>query len=97
MHVLTFAEVVHYLQIMFSMSQGKRPDVGEETLPLDIPYRELMVSLMESAWAPNPEERPSFSSEFLCMIGNSAALATLCCCIFVAPAEVLLLLPCQLY
>lgn len=65
MRVLTFADVIHHLQIMFSMSQGKRPDVGEETLPLDIPYRELMVSLMESAWAPNPEERPSFSSEFL--------------------------------
>uniref|UniRef100_A0A8C6VL24 Receptor-interacting serine/threonine-protein kinase 2 n=1 Tax=Naja naja TaxID=35670 RepID=A0A8C6VL24_NAJNA len=68
-----FEDVVHYLQIMFSMSQGKRPDVGEETLPLDIPYRELAVSLMESAWAPNPEERPSFSR---CLIDLESVMRT---------------------
>uniref|UniRef100_A0A1W7RDF6 Receptor-interacting serine/threonine-protein kinase 2 n=1 Tax=Agkistrodon contortrix contortrix TaxID=8713 RepID=A0A1W7RDF6_AGKCO len=68
-----FEDVIHHLQIMFSMSRGKRPDVGEETLPLDIPYRELMVSLMESAWAPNPEERPSFSR---CLIELESVMRT---------------------
>ncbi|XP_045141919.1 receptor-interacting serine/threonine-protein kinase 2 [Echinops telfairi] len=55
-----FEEVTNPLQIMYSVSQGHRPDTGEESLPLDIPHRALMISLIESGWAQNPDERPSF-------------------------------------
>ncbi|XP_075405627.1 receptor-interacting serine/threonine-protein kinase 2 [Tenrec ecaudatus] len=55
-----FEEVTNPLQIMYSVSQGRRPDTDEESLPLDIPHRALMVSLIESGWAQNPDERPSF-------------------------------------
>ncbi|XP_010976526.1 receptor-interacting serine/threonine-protein kinase 2 isoform X2 [Camelus dromedarius] len=55
-----FEEVTNPLQIMYSVSQGHRPDTKEETLPCDIPHRALMVSLIESGWAQNPDERPSF-------------------------------------
>uniref|UniRef100_A0A6J0V9D6 Receptor-interacting serine/threonine-protein kinase 2 n=1 Tax=Pogona vitticeps TaxID=103695 RepID=A0A6J0V9D6_9SAUR len=56
-----FEDVINPLQIMYSVSQGRRPNTGEEYLPFDIPHRGLMVSLMESGWAQNPDERPSFS------------------------------------
>ncbi|KAJ7338977.1 hypothetical protein JRQ81_012879 [Phrynocephalus forsythii] len=56
-----FEDVINPLQIMYSVSQGRRPNTGEEYLPFDIPHRELMVSLIESGWAQNPNERPSFS------------------------------------
>ncbi|XP_023554842.1 receptor-interacting serine/threonine-protein kinase 2 [Octodon degus] len=55
-----FEEVTNPLQIMYSVSQGRRPDTNEETLPLDIPHRPLMISLIERGWAQNPDERPSF-------------------------------------
>ncbi|KAM8787069.1 receptor-interacting serine/threonine-protein kinase 2 isoform 1-T1 [Rhynchonycteris naso] len=55
-----FEEVTNPLQIMYSVSQGHRPDTSEESLPFDIPHRALMVSLIESGWAQNPDERPSF-------------------------------------
>lgn len=61
MFVLT--EVTNPLQIMYSVSQGHRPDTSEESLPFDIPHRALMISLIESGWAQNPDERPSFLSE----------------------------------
>lgn len=55
-----FEEVTNPLQIMYSVSQGRRPDTNEESLPLDIPHRALMISLIERGWAQNPDERPSF-------------------------------------
>ncbi|XP_077627474.1 receptor-interacting serine/threonine-protein kinase 2 isoform X1 [Crocuta crocuta] len=55
-----FEEVTNPLQIMYSVSQGRRPDTNEENLPFDIPHRALMISLIESGWAQNPDERPSF-------------------------------------
>ncbi|XP_075861289.1 receptor-interacting serine/threonine-protein kinase 2 isoform X2 [Microcebus murinus] len=55
-----FEEVINPLQIMYSVSQGHRPDTSEESLPYDIPHRALMISLIESGWAQNPDERPSF-------------------------------------
>uniref|UniRef100_G3U3A2 Receptor-interacting serine/threonine-protein kinase 2 n=1 Tax=Loxodonta africana TaxID=9785 RepID=G3U3A2_LOXAF len=55
-----FEEVTNPLQIMYSVSQGHRPDTSEESLPFDIPHRPLMISLIESGWAQNPDERPSF-------------------------------------
>ncbi|XP_076780234.1 receptor-interacting serine/threonine-protein kinase 2 isoform X2 [Arvicanthis niloticus] len=55
-----FEEVTNPLQIMYSVSQGHRPDTSEENLPFDIPHRGLMISLIQSGWAQNPDERPSF-------------------------------------
>ncbi|XP_023581863.1 receptor-interacting serine/threonine-protein kinase 2 [Trichechus manatus latirostris] len=55
-----FEEVTNPLQIMYSVSQGHRPDTNEESLPFDIPHRALMISLIKSGWAQNPDERPSF-------------------------------------
>lgn len=62
--ISTLTDVINPLQIMYTVMQGKRPDTSEEYLPLDVPHRELMKSLMESSWAQNPDERPSFSSQF---------------------------------
>lgn len=61
---------------MYSVSQGKRPDTSEESLPLDIPHRTLMMSLMECGWAQNPDERPSFSSELQIYVVVRCAAAT---------------------
>ncbi|XP_055965985.1 receptor-interacting serine/threonine-protein kinase 2 isoform X2 [Sorex fumeus] len=55
-----FEGVINPLQIMYSVSKGHRPDINEENLPFDIPHRALMISLIESGWAQNPDERPSF-------------------------------------
>ncbi|KAM4689310.1 receptor-interacting serine/threonine-protein kinase 2 isoform 2-T2 [Discoglossus pictus] len=55
-----YEEATHPMQIMFSVSQGNRPDLSEETLPIDIPYRHVFISLMESGWAKDPDERPAF-------------------------------------
>ncbi|KAJ6663930.1 hypothetical protein lerEdw1_008884 [Lerista edwardsae] len=68
-----FEDVINPLQIMYSVSQGKRPDTSEESLPLDIPHRTLMMSLMECGWAQNPDERPSFSK---CLIELEPVLRT---------------------
>ncbi|XP_068942789.1 receptor-interacting serine/threonine-protein kinase 2 isoform X2 [Petaurus breviceps papuanus] len=55
-----FEEFMNPLQIMYSVSKGNRPDTERESLPLDIPHRAQMISLIESGWAQNPDERPSF-------------------------------------
>lgn len=55
-----FEGAVNPMQIMFSVSGGKRPDISAESLPLSIPHREKIIPLMTSAWAQNPDERPSF-------------------------------------
>ncbi|XP_062986987.1 receptor-interacting serine/threonine-protein kinase 2 [Elgaria multicarinata webbii] len=68
-----FEDVINPLQIMYSVSQGKRPDTSEEYLSLDIPYRRLMLSLMGSGWAQNPNERPLFSR---CLIELEPVLRT---------------------
>nr|XP_042700424.1 LOW QUALITY PROTEIN: receptor-interacting serine/threonine-protein kinase 2 [Chrysemys picta bellii] len=68
-----FEEVINPLQIMYSVSQGKRPDTSEETLSMDIPHRVLIVTLMASGWAQNPDERPSFSK---CLIDLEPVLRT---------------------
>ncbi|XP_024422299.2 receptor-interacting serine/threonine-protein kinase 2 [Desmodus rotundus] len=68
-----FEEVTNPLQIMYSVSQGHRPDTSEESLPFDIPHRALMISLIESGWAQNPDERPSFLK---CLIELEPVLRT---------------------
>ncbi|XP_010004719.1 PREDICTED: receptor-interacting serine/threonine-protein kinase 2 [Chaetura pelagica] len=55
-----FEEVINPLQIMYSVSQGQRLDLSEESLSMDIPHRVLIVRLIASGWAQNPDERPSF-------------------------------------
>ncbi|NWR43461.1 RIPK2 kinase, partial [Regulus satrapa] len=55
-----FEEVINPLQIMYSVSQGQRLDLSEGSLSMDIPHRGLIIRLMESGWAQNPDERPSF-------------------------------------
>lgn len=62
MSILT--EVINPLQIMYSVSQGQRLDLSEESLSMDIPHRVLIIRLIGSGWAQNPDERPSFLSEF---------------------------------
>ncbi|MXQ92294.1 hypothetical protein E5288_WYG014969 [Bos mutus] len=68
-----FEDVTNPLQIMYSVSQGHRPDTNEESLPFDIPHRALMISLIESGWAQNPDERPSFLK---CLIELEPVLRT---------------------
>ncbi|KAM5281218.1 receptor-interacting serine/threonine-protein kinase 2 [Ctenodactylus gundi] len=68
-----FEGVTNPLQIMYSVSQGHRPDTSEESLPVDIPHRSLMVSLIERGWAQNPDERPSFLK---CLIELEPVLRT---------------------
>ena len=58
---------------MYSVSQGHRPDTSEENLPFDIPHRSLMISLIQSGWAQNPDERPSFLK---CLIELEPVLRT---------------------
>ncbi|XP_075684188.1 receptor-interacting serine/threonine-protein kinase 2 [Rhinoderma darwinii] len=48
------------MQIMFSVAKGNRPDTSEESLHSDIPHRDLFVSLMQSGWANDPNDRPAF-------------------------------------
>ncbi|KAM8966850.1 receptor-interacting serine/threonine-protein kinase 2 [Pelodytes ibericus] len=48
------------MQIMFSVSKGNRPDISEESLPLDVHHRDVFVSLMQSGWANDPNDRPAF-------------------------------------
>ncbi|XP_043921323.1 receptor-interacting serine/threonine-protein kinase 2 [Protopterus annectens] len=55
-----FEEAVNPMQIMFSVMKGNRPDTSEESLPANIPFREVLVQLMSSGWAENPDERPPF-------------------------------------
>lgn len=62
MSILT--EVINPLQIMYSVSQGQRLDLSETSLSMDIPHRALVIRLIESGWAQNPDERPSFLSKF---------------------------------
>ncbi|XP_042529123.1 receptor-interacting serine/threonine-protein kinase 2 isoform X1 [Dipodomys spectabilis] len=68
-----FEDVTNPLQIMYSVSQGHRPDTEEASLPHDIPHRALMVSLIKSGWAQNPDERPSFLK---CLIELEPVLRT---------------------
>uniref|UniRef100_A0ABK0L8S4 Receptor-interacting serine-threonine kinase 2 n=1 Tax=Rattus norvegicus TaxID=10116 RepID=A0ABK0L8S4_RAT len=68
-----FEEVTNPLQIMYSVSQGHRPNTSEENLPFDIPHRGLMISLIQSGWAQNPDERPSFLK---CLIELEPVLRT---------------------
>ncbi|KFW79446.1 Receptor-interacting serine/threonine-protein kinase 2, partial [Manacus vitellinus] len=66
-------EVINPLQIMYSVSQGQRLDLSEESLSMDIPHRMLIIRLMESGWAQNPDERPSFLK---CLIDIEPVLRT---------------------
>ncbi|XP_050173479.1 receptor-interacting serine/threonine-protein kinase 2 [Myiozetetes cayanensis] len=68
-----FEEVIDPLQIMFSVSQGQRLDLSEESLSMDIPHRMLIIRLMESGWAQNPDKRPSFLK---CLIDLEPVLRT---------------------
>ncbi|XP_017393535.1 receptor-interacting serine/threonine-protein kinase 2 isoform X1 [Cebus imitator] len=68
-----FEDVTNPLQIMYSVSQGHRPVINEESLPYDTPHRAHMISLIESGWAQNPDERPSFLK---CLIELEPVLRT---------------------
>ncbi|NWQ63874.1 RIPK2 kinase, partial [Neopipo cinnamomea] len=68
-----FEEVIDPLQIMFSVSQGQRLDLSEESLSMDIPHRGIIIRLMESGWAQNPDKRPSFLK---CLIDIEPVLRT---------------------
>uniref|UniRef100_A0A8D2PD02 Receptor-interacting serine/threonine-protein kinase 2 n=1 Tax=Zosterops lateralis melanops TaxID=1220523 RepID=A0A8D2PD02_ZOSLA len=68
-----FEEVINPLQIMYSVSQGQRLDLSERSLSMDIPHRGLIIRLMESGWAQNPDERPSFLK---CLIDLEPVLRT---------------------
>ncbi|KAI1243493.1 hypothetical protein IHE44_0001119 [Lamprotornis superbus] len=68
-----FEEVINPLQIMYSVSQGQRLDLSEGSLSVDIPHRGLIIRLMESGWAQNPDERPSFLK---CIIDLEPVLRT---------------------
>ncbi|NXT25176.1 RIPK2 kinase, partial [Syrrhaptes paradoxus] len=68
-----FEEVVNPLQIMYSVSQGQRLDLSEEVLSMDIPHRVVITRLIESGWAQNPDERPSFLK---CLIDLEPVLRT---------------------
>ncbi|NXT36833.1 RIPK2 kinase, partial [Pelecanoides urinatrix] len=68
-----FEEVINPLQIMYSVSQGQRLDLSEESLSMDIPHRVLIIELIGSGWAQNPDERPSFSK---CLIDLEPVLRT---------------------
>ncbi|NXF53421.1 RIPK2 kinase, partial [Oceanites oceanicus] len=68
-----FEEVINPLQIMYSVSQGQRLDLSEESLSADIPHRALIIGLIGSGWAQNPDERPSFLK---CLIDLEPVLRT---------------------
>ncbi|XP_005150905.1 receptor-interacting serine/threonine-protein kinase 2 isoform X1 [Melopsittacus undulatus] len=68
-----FEEVINPLQIMYSVSQGQRLDLSEESLSMDIPHRVIIIKLIESGWAQNPDERPSFLK---CLIDLEPVLRT---------------------
>ncbi|NWY05254.1 RIPK2 kinase, partial [Nothoprocta ornata] len=68
-----FEEVINPLQIMYSVSQGQRLDLSEESLSMDIPHRALVTRLIASGWAHNPDERPSFLK---CLIDLEPVLRT---------------------
>ncbi|NXN14916.1 RIPK2 kinase, partial [Indicator maculatus] len=68
-----FEEVINPLQIMYSVSQGQRLDLSEKSLSMDIPHRALIIRLIGSGWAQNPDERPSFSK---CLIDLEPVLRT---------------------
>ncbi|NXP46278.1 RIPK2 kinase, partial [Heliornis fulica] len=68
-----FEEVINPLQIMYSVSQGQRLDLSEESLSMDIPHRALVIRLIGSGWAQNPDERPSFLK---CLIDLEPVLRT---------------------
>ncbi|NWU96419.1 RIPK2 kinase, partial [Upupa epops] len=68
-----FEEVINPLQIMYSVSQGRRLDLSEESLARSIPHRALIVRLIGSGWAQNPDERPSFLK---CLIDLEPVLRT---------------------
>ncbi|NWR94347.1 RIPK2 kinase, partial [Furnarius figulus] len=68
-----FEEVINPLQIMYSVSQGQRLDLTEGSLSMDIPHRMLVIRLVESGWAQNPDERPSFLK---CLIDLEPVLRT---------------------
>ncbi|KAM6209652.1 receptor-interacting serine/threonine-protein kinase 2 isoform 2-T2 [Sarcoramphus papa] len=68
-----FEEVINPLQIMYSVSQGQRLDLSEESLSMDIPHRVLIIRLIRSGWAQDPDERPSFLT---CLIDLEPVLRT---------------------
>ncbi|KFV81187.1 Receptor-interacting serine/threonine-protein kinase 2, partial [Struthio camelus australis] len=68
-----FEEVINPLQIMYSVSQGQRLDLSKESLSMDIPHRALIIRLIASGWAQNPDERPSFLK---CLIDLEPVLRT---------------------
>lgn len=52
------------MQVMFSVLRGMRPEISPDSLPVDIPSRDTLISLMTTGWTSNPDERPSFLSNY---------------------------------
>ncbi|KAG7526685.1 receptor-interacting serine serine/threonine-protein kinase 2 isoform X1 [Solea senegalensis] len=57
---IPFEEVTNPMTIMFRVLHGMRPDTSLDSLPVDIPSRGTLISLMTCGWTANPDERPSF-------------------------------------
>lgn len=84
LHVLTandvycdsWVEAVNPMQIMFSVLRGIRPDTSLDSLPGDIPSREILINLMTCGWTSNPDERPSFLSK--CHFPTTVLFGTPC-------------------
>lgn len=57
---IPYEEMTNPMQIMFSVIRGTRPDTSYDSLPVHIPNREILLSLITSGWTANPDERPSF-------------------------------------
>ncbi|XP_053571155.1 receptor-interacting serine/threonine-protein kinase 2 [Bombina bombina] len=55
-----YEDATNAMQIMFSVAQGNRPDLSEESLPATVPQRDVFISLMSSGWAKDPDDRPAF-------------------------------------
>ncbi|XP_076000698.1 receptor-interacting serine/threonine-protein kinase 2 isoform X2 [Genypterus blacodes] len=57
---IPFEDVTNPMQIMFSVLRGMRPDTSQDSLSVEIPSRDTLISLMTCGWTSNPDERPSF-------------------------------------
>ncbi|CAH2285537.1 receptor-interacting serine threonine- kinase 2 [Pelobates cultripes] len=51
---------INPIQIMYTVSNGNRPEISEDSLPVNLPHRDVFISLMHSGWAKDPDERPAF-------------------------------------
>ncbi|XP_034038864.1 receptor-interacting serine/threonine-protein kinase 2-like [Thalassophryne amazonica] len=57
---IPFEDVTNPMQVMFSVLRGLRPNTNLDSLPADIPNRDILINLMTCSWTANPDDRPSF-------------------------------------